>query len=84
MSQDLAGTVAIVTGGSDGIGRATAALLARRGATVVICARRPEVLGEAKKAIEGEGGKIETFQLDVSDEAAFAGLARQRRENPLG
>lgn len=74
MAQDLAGTVAIVTGGSDGIGRATAALLARRGATVVICARRPEVLGEAKKAIEGEGGKIETFQLDVSDEAAFAGL----------
>ena len=74
MAQDLAGTVAIVTGGSDGIGRATAALLARRGATVVICARRPEVLGEAKKAIESEGGKIETFQLDVSDEAAFAGL----------
>ena len=74
MAQDLAGTVAIVTGGSDGIGRATAALLARRGATVVICARRPELLGEAKKAIEGEGGKIETFQLDVSDEAAFAGL----------
>lgn len=74
MAQDLAGTVAIVTGGSDGIGRATAALLARRGATVVICARRPEVLGETKKAIEGEGGKIETFQLDVSDEAAFAGL----------
>lgn len=74
MAQDLAGTVAIVTGGSDGIGRATAALLARRGATVVICARRPEVLGEAKNAIEGEGGKVETFQLDVSDEAAFAGL----------
>lgn len=74
MAHDLAGTVAIVTGGSDGIGRATAALLARRGATVVICARRPAVLEEAKKAIEGEGGKIETFQLDVSDEAAFAGL----------
>ena len=74
MAHDLAGTVAIVTGGSDGIGRATAALLARRGVTVVICARRPEVLEDAKKAIEGEGGKIETFQLDVSDEAAFAGL----------
>lgn len=74
MAHDLAGTVAIVTGGSDGIGRATAALLARRGATVVICARRPEVLREAKEAIESEGGKIETFQLDVSDEAAFAGL----------
>ncbi|MDP3675664.1 MAG: SDR family oxidoreductase [Novosphingobium sp.] len=74
MAHDLAGTVAIVTGGSDGIGRATAALLARRGATVVICARRPEVLGEAKTAIEGEGGKIETFELDVSNETAFAGL----------
>ncbi|MGC7532377.1 SDR family NAD(P)-dependent oxidoreductase, partial [Pandoraea pneumonica] len=44
MTQDFTGEVAIVTGGSDGIGRATARLLAQRGATVAICARRPDKL----------------------------------------
>ena len=47
MSQDLTGRVAIVTGGSDGIGLATAALLAHRGAAVVICGRRQELLDAA-------------------------------------
>ena len=74
MNRDMEGRVAIVTGGSDGIGRATAMLLARRGATVVIAARRPAKLEEARTAIEGEGGKVEAVQLDVSDEAAFTAL----------
>ena len=55
MVQDLAGKVAIVTGGSEGIGYATAALLARRGAQVVICGRRQEVLEKARTMIEAEG-----------------------------
>ncbi|MFT3975593.1 MAG: SDR family NAD(P)-dependent oxidoreductase [Sphingomonas bacterium] len=70
MSQDFTGRVAIVTGGSDGIGRATARLLAQRGATVVICARRPEKLEEARAEI-ARVGKVEAVQLDVSDDAAF-------------
>lgn len=74
MNQDMAGRVAIVTGGSDGIGRATAALLARRGATVVIAARRADKLDEARAEIAGEGGAVEAVQLDVSHEAAFTGL----------
>jgi NAD(P)-dependent dehydrogenase (short-subunit alcohol dehydrogenase family) len=74
MSQDMSGRVAIVTGGSDGIGRATAKLLAERGATVVICARREEKLAEAKADIEAAGGKVETHKLDVSDDAAFTAL----------
>ncbi|WEK42044.1 MAG: SDR family NAD(P)-dependent oxidoreductase [Candidatus Sphingomonas colombiensis] len=73
MSQDFAGRVAIITGGSDGIGRATARLLAKRGATVVICARRPEKLEEARAEIAAEG-KVEAVQLDVSDEGAFTQL----------
>ena len=74
MTQDLSGNVAIVTGGSDGIGLATAALLARRGAQVVICGRRQELLDSAKAQIESEGGKIEAVQLDVTDFPAFEAL----------
>lgn len=73
MSEDLSGKVAIVTGGSDGIGNATAKLLARRGATVAICARRPDKLEEARAEIAALG-KVEAHVLDVSDEAAFAAL----------
>jgi len=74
MTQDLTGQVAIVTGGSDGIGLATAALLVRRGATVVICGRRQEQLDIASAHIEAEGGKVEAVQLDVTDFPAFEGL----------
>ena len=73
MSQDLVGQVAIVTGGSDGIGLATAKLLARRGARVVICARRPEKLESARAEIAAVG-EVEARQLDVSDTDAFTAL----------
>lgn len=74
MLQDMIGKVAVVTGGSDGIGLATASLLARRGAQVIICGRRQDMLDKAKAAIEAEGGKVEAFQLDVTDYEAFASL----------
>ena len=73
----LAGKVAIVTGGSEGIGYATAALLARRGAQVVICGRRQEVLEKARTMIEAEGGKVDAVQLDVTDFDAFAALVEE-------
>lgn len=71
--QQFSGQVAIVTGGSDGIGLATARLLAQRGATVVICARRADRL-EAARADIAAVGAVEARQLDVSDEAAFTAL----------
>jgi NAD(P)-dependent dehydrogenase (short-subunit alcohol dehydrogenase family) len=72
MSKPLSGQVAIITGGSDGIGRATAELLAARGATVVICARRTDKLEETRAAIAAAGGSIEAHVLDVSDAEAFS------------
>lgn len=73
MNKDLAGKVAIVTGGSDGIGLATAKLLASRGATVVICARRQEKLEAARQEVS-QLGAVEAFPLDVSDEDAFTAM----------
>ena len=74
MNGTFEGRVAIVTGGSDGIGLATAALLAARGATVALCARRADKLAEAKTEIEGAGGRCETHVLDVTDCDALAAL----------
>lgn len=74
MSQNFDGRVAIITGGSDGIGRAAAEMLAKRGATVVICARGEEKLAATEKAIRAAGGKVEARQLDVTDCDAFTAL----------
>lgn len=77
MGAIFSGQVAIVTGGSDGIGLATAALLARRGASVVICGRRQEMLDKACEAIRAEGGQVEAVQLDVSDDVAFTAMIEE-------
>ena len=61
--------VALVTGGTGGIGRAAALSFAQRGATVVVTGRREE---EGKKSVDlitSKGGKAQFFQVDVSNES---------------
>ena len=76
MDLGLKNKVAIVTGASEGIGRATAAMLAEEGATVIICARRPDVLAKTEKALASKG-RIEAYVLDVTDLKAYAALVTQ-------
>ncbi len=65
----LNGKVAIVTGASSGIGRATARLFAQEGARVVVAARRQIELDALVKEIDASGGKAVAVAGDVKDEA---------------
>jgi NAD(P)-dependent dehydrogenase (short-subunit alcohol dehydrogenase family) len=72
---DLTGRVAVVTGGYTGIGKAAALLLARRGADVVIAARRIERLEPAAAEIaEATGRRCKAIAADVTDPDQAAAL----------
>jgi len=65
---DLAGRIALVTGASQGIGRACARELAKAGATVALAARNELRLAEVAAEIAADGGHAEAFALDVASE----------------
>jgi 3-oxoacyl-[acyl-carrier protein] reductase len=64
----LAGHVALVTGASQGIGRACAIALAQDGASVALAARNEEKLKQVVEEISATGGKAQAFRMDVSSE----------------
>jgi len=72
----LDGRIAVVTGGSSGIGLGMAEALARAGARVVLVARDQERLGEAVAAIHAAGGQAAPVSADLADRAA-AGRAAE-------
>ena len=73
---DLTGRVALVTGASQGIGRAIALALAAAGATVALAARNEEKLAEVAGEIKAAGGTAHTFLLDIADEDSIKACAR--------
>ena len=65
---DLSGRVAIVTGGSRGLGAEFAEGLAEAGASVMLCARRDEWLLPGVEALRGRGFTADAMRCDVSNE----------------
>ena len=72
----LQGRIALVTGASQGIGRACALALAEAGATVALAARNEAKLAEVAAEIEAGGGKAAAFALDVASEESIKAGAK--------
>jgi gluconate 5-dehydrogenase len=74
---DLTGRTALITGSSKGIGFSLAGALASAGATVVLNARDPARLEQARAALAGRGFKVHALAFDVTDpDAVEAGIAK--------
>ncbi len=76
----LTNKTAVITGASSGIGRATAKLFAREGASVVIAARRQAELDSLASEIAGMGGKVAALAGDVRDERFAEALVEETEE----
>ena len=76
MATDLTGKVALVTGASQGIGRAIALDLAKNGATVALAARSLDKLESLAAEINSAGGIAKPFALDVTSEDSIKSCAK--------
>ena len=76
-SADLAGSVAVVTGGGRGLGRAIACALGDAGAAVVVSGRHVELLEQTVATIAERGGAARALPCDLSDPVQAVDLIRQ-------
>lgn len=76
----LKGQIALVTGASSGLGRHFATVLARAGASVVVCARRSDRLQAVVAEIEALGGQARAVSMDVTDATGIAAAFDQAAE----
>jgi NAD(P)-dependent dehydrogenase (short-subunit alcohol dehydrogenase family) len=63
---ELAGKVVLVTGGTDGLGRALSTRLAGEGTSVAVCGRSEDRLDSARRELEAGGADVLAFRADVS------------------
>jgi 3-oxoacyl-[acyl-carrier protein] reductase len=74
--ENLEGKTALVTGASQGIGRACALALAKRGARIALAARNASKLEAVAAEIVSAGGQAQPFTMDVSEEASIQAAAK--------
>ncbi len=74
MDLGLKNKVALITGGSKGLGRQCAISLAGEGAKVAICGRTQETIDKALAKLRDIGGKVAGFQADITDPQSVAHL----------
>ncbi len=71
---NLSGKALLITGGTSGIGRATALMAAKQGAKIVLSGRREREGNEVVNAIKSAGGQAAFFRADVTNEADVKAL----------
>ena len=80
MELQLKGKTALITGGSEGIGKGIAMGLAKEGVDVAICARRPEPLeATAQEIRDATGVKVVAIPTDLTEDSQAKEICRRQR-----